>query len=234
MTIELADGRKNHKSKFVTVEGYKRSRNVVGHKRRYPNLSEQCNYHTFIPAHLNDGVNGVWVRDDHLDTLSENDWDTLMDAVADHQPGISELAKGGRERRKEKKDFKLQKQKDKNARKNSRRSAKDESKKIRANAKKTRADAKQDKANNGGESDNDKASNIFDTVVDKASGAYKKFKGGGDNGGGDDGGEESGGGSSSKGSEDKIFGLPKPIAIGGGIVIGLGVVALIMKSRKAA
>lgn len=244
MIIELASGRKQ---KYVSVSAYKRNRNVSAHTRNYPNLSEKKSAHIYIPAHLNNG-SGVFVREDHLDYLNDNDWNQLMDSVIDYQPALAELSgKAKKEAKAEKKAARTERKNNKGASKNDKRTAKGDkkrdkgsAKKTRANAKQTRANAKQDKANNPNRKS---ASEIFDSVVDKASDVYDKFKGGGRN---DDDSRASGGSGRSGGSggsdnsdaegnesqDGKIFGLPKMVVYGGATVLGLGLIALVVKSKK--
>ncbi len=232
MIIELASGRKQ---KYVSVESYKRKRNVSAHTRKYPNLRENKSAHIYIPAHLNNG-SGVFVREDHLDCLNDNDWDTLMDSVLDFQPSLNELS--GKAKRQEKRAAKSEKKQsrqtrksDKNTRKNDKVDGKNSRKQTKADAKKLKGQAKVDKANNPNRKD---ASEIFDNVIDKASNVYNKFKGGKEDSDNDTQGAKDPSGSDGSDSNDdgKIFGLPKMVVYGGGTVIALSLIALVVSKNK--
>lgn len=210
----------------------KRRRTMMKRPKPTVNPDGTLNYHIYIPKHLNDGYRGIYVREDKFDGLSESQFDNLMEAVIDYQPGFQEgPGLSSRDSRRKKKEFKQKKKEDRNTRKNSKREGKDYSKKTRANAKQTRADAKRDKAQGGG---GRSAEDIFDTVVDKASGAYAKFKGG-QQGGDDTGGDDSKSSNSSSGS-DTIMGIPKTAAYAIGGVVGIGAIALAIHAmnKKAA
>lgn len=245
MVLELAE---NGRGKFVYINKYKRRPSVSAHKRRKPKgLSENYNPYIYVPAHLNDGLQGVFLREDHFDHLSEGDWDTLMDELLDHQPEIAELAGKGRRKEKkaakqakkeEKKAAKEKRKADKNERKNTKAQAKAKAKETKAEAKRLKGQAKIDKANSGGGRN---AGYIFDTIVDKASSTYNKFKGvpdseesedtdnSGSGGSGRSGG--SGGGSS---SDDTILGMPKMVALGVGAALLLGIGYVATRPRNAA
>lgn len=251
MVLELAE---NGRGKFVYINKYKRRPSVSAHKRRKPKgLSENYNPYIYVPAHLNDGLQGVFLREDHFDHLSEGDWDTLMDELLDHQPEIAELAGKGKARREakkekkaekkaakeqrkaQKKDDKSKRKSDRNERKNTKAQAKAKAKETKAEAKRLKGQAKIDKANSGGGRN---AGDIFDTIVDKASSTYNKFKGVPDaeytedtdnSGSGGSGG--SGGGSS---SDDTILGMPKMVALGVGAALLLGIGYVATRPRNAA
>ena len=252
MILELADNRK----KYVNVQAYRRRPIVRAHRRKKAVLSENYNPYIYIPPHLNDG-HGVFVREDHLDFLNDSEWDNLMDNVLDHQPDLAAKGKGKarREAKKEKKaekkeartqrkaakkDAKQKKKVDKNERKNKRTQSRADARTTKAEAKRLKGQAKVDKQNRAGGGD-DEDESIFDRIVNKASDVYTKVKGGASNflpRGEDEEEEESGSGGSggSGGSSNTIMGIPKPIAIGGGIAIALGLayIATRPKTSKAA
>lgn len=249
MVLELAEGPRR-KSKYITVSAYKRKSTVASHKRRRPVLNSGDN-HIYVPAHLNDGYAGIWVREDKFDGLSDREWDITIDELLNFQPGMSDLS--GRARREakkaakaekkakrtarkdEKKAAKAKKKADKNERKNTRVNAKAQAKLTRANAKQTRADAKLTKAGRSGsgededgEGSDSTAKGIFQNIVAKGKGFIDKVKGGG--GSAPEGGDEPEGGEGAdkdSGSDEfDIFGMkvPKTAAyVGGGLlVLGLG------------
>jgi len=102
MYLELAE---KPKSKFISVAQYKRKSTVSAHRRKRPTLSEDpTNNYIFIPPHLNDGINGFYIREDKFDDLSEQDWNDTMDELLQYQPNLSDLS--SKESRKAKKELK--------------------------------------------------------------------------------------------------------------------------------
>lgn len=224
MYLELAE---KSKSKFISVAQYKRKSTVSAHHRKRPTLSEDpTNNYIFIPPHLNDGINGFYVREDKFDDLSEQDWSDTMDELLQYQPNLSDLS--SKESKKAKKALKAQKKVSRDNRKNKKVAAKTSKKEAKGQAKVIRAQAKQDKANNPEASG--KFGGVFKNVLDTVGGVVKKYVGGDS--------QELPTNTDTNSNEDSntvnILGmeLSKPVAYIGGAALAVGTILLIRKAVK--
>jgi hypothetical protein len=238
MILELAEGprRKKPQSRYITVDAYKRKSTVQAHKRRRPVLNSGDN-HIYVPPHMNDGVSGVWIREDKFDGLSEGDWDSLMEELLEYQPGMSELAAKGKwkARRAEKKKQKKDKWERRQKRRDLRTSTKAQKRLMKGQKNAAGGDQDQDGGSSGGGS-------ILDNIINKGTELIDKVKSGGGGGGGggsqapDDGSEPNGSDTTPpKTSDDTfdIFGMqvPKMAAYGGGALLLAGGIYLATRKK---
>lgn len=217
MILELADGprkkKKVHRRTIIKdgevwarINAYERRTQVPAHWRRTRAGLNSGDNHIYVPKHLFDGVNNVWVREDKFDGLSESEWEITMDELLNYQPGMSDLSGKARRaakkeakaekkakraaRKEEKKAIKSQKKIDKNQRKNERSESKAYRRRGKGDAAVIRAQAKQDKANRpritggrdgeGSDSDYEDTSTgrgIFSNIISKGKDLINKFKG---------------------------------------------------------
>jgi len=224
MYLELAE----RPSKFISVASYKRKSTVSAHRRKRPTLSEDpTNNYIFIPPHLNDGINGFYIREDKFDDLSEQDWNDTMDELLQYQPNLADLS--SKESRKAKKELKKIKKAAKVERKNKKVAAKTYKKEAKGQAKVIKAQAKQDRANNP--EAQGKFGGVFKNVLDTVGGVVKKYVGGGSE-------QELPTHTQTDKNESSdtvnILGmeLSKPVAYIGGIALAVGTIQLIRKAVK--
>lgn len=262
MILELADGPRKRKTRYISVGTYTRKKTVAAHRRRRPVLNSGDN-HVYVPAHLFDGVRGMWVREDKFDGLSESEWDITMNELLEYQPGMSDLSGKARRaakkqakaekkakravRKDEKKALKLKKKADRNQRKNDRRAAIDAKRKAKGDAKVIRAEAKQDRANRprgggGSDADDDEETStgrgIFANIISKGKGLINKIKGSpAPEGGEEPEGAEGGGDESNDSGADAdgfdVFGMKIPKVVAyGGGALLIGGILYVATRKK--
>lgn len=227
MILELADGPKR-KSKYITVDAYKRKTTVAAHKRRRPVLNSG-DFHVFVPAHLNNG-RALWVREDKFDGLSDGEWDTLMEELLNHDPELSDLSsRADRKRRqKERKAKKKEKWERRQKRRDLRTASKAQKRLIKAGA--------GGEGGSGGSGSESGSGSILDTIINKGTDIVDKVKqatgGGGGNNAPETEGQEGGDGEDNKPqSDDTIFGLPKPVVYVGGAATAAFILYKVLKSK---
>jgi len=244
MILELAESPKR-KSKYITVDAYKRKTTVKAHQRRRPVLNSGDN-HIYIPAHLSEyllppnlgsGGQGMYVREDFFDGLSDGDWHTLMDELLEHDPMLSELSFGGKwkAKRKAKKDAKAARKKEKWERRQKRKDLRTASWAQKRLMKGQRA--AQDAEASGSEGGANTGNSILDNIINKGTEIIDKVKGGGGGRSGGDADEPDGqegdnsGGTPSK-DDDTIFGMPKMVVYGGGTLLAIAILYKLSKGKK--
>lgn len=230
MVLELADGGRR-KSKYISVDAYKRKTTVSAHKRRRPVLNSG-DFHVFVPAHLNEGT-ALWVREDKFDGLSDGDWNTLMDELLEHDPELSDL--GSRASRKQRQAARKAKKKEKWERRQKRRDLRTASKAQKRLIKAGAGGA----GGEGGSGSESSGGGILDTLINKGTDIVDKVKqatggsGGGGNTSPDTEGQEGGDGEDNKQqSDDTIFGMPKTVVYIGGVLAAAYILSKVLKKSK--
>lgn len=245
MILELAESPRRKTGKYITVDAYKRKSTVSAHKRRRPTLNSGDN-HTYIPAHLSEylvpglssGGQGMYVRDDYFDGLSDGDWNTLMEELLEYDPMLSELAARGKwkAKRQAKKATKAAKKKEKWERRQKRRDLRTASK-AQKRLMRGQKGANGAEPTEGGESSG--GGSILDNIINKGTEIVDKIKTGGGGifnpGGGDlepDGQEgDDDRESAPSQSADTIFGMPKMVVYIGGAAAAAGILYMLTKKK---